>query len=96
MQRNSVVLPQPLGPTMHSVSRSRTSRSSWRNAVTAPSRNSLLALAATMTDAVDGSAVIVRRVCNKFLLSLPGNCVMPLGAVKAATLYPMERRGGSK
>jgi hypothetical protein len=24
-------------------------------------------------------------VCNKFLLSLPGNCVMPLGAVKAAT-----------
>ena len=29
---------------------------------------------------------------NKFLLSLPGNCVMPLGAVKAATFSPMERR----
>jgi len=28
MQRSSVVLPQPLGPTMHSVSRSCTSRSS--------------------------------------------------------------------
>jgi hypothetical protein len=26
------------------------------------------------------------------LLSLPGNCVMPLGAVKAATFSPMERR----
>jgi len=55
----------------------------------APSRNSLLAFAATMTGAFDCSAVIVIRSAIKFLLSLPGNCVMPLGTVKAATFSPM-------
>src|ERR1051325_2761974 len=50
MQRKSVVLPQPLGPTMQRISSRLTSSESWRNATTAPSRNSLPAPSATMTE----------------------------------------------
>src|ERR1051326_5172687 len=50
MQRKSVVLPQPLGPTMQRISSRLISSESWRNATTAPSRNSLLAPSATMNE----------------------------------------------
>src|SRR5215510_1505478 len=50
MQRRNVVLPQPLGPTMQRISCRRTSRVSWRNATTVPSRNSLLALREQIAD----------------------------------------------
>ena len=49
MQRRNVVLPQPLGPTMHRISSRFTASDSCRNATTVPSRNSLDALSATMT-----------------------------------------------
>src|SRR5262249_62071713 len=48
MQRSSVVLPQPLGPTTHRISWAVTARLSWWNATTVPSRNTLLAFSATM------------------------------------------------
>ena len=48
MQRSSVVLPQPHGPTMHMISFVATARSSWRNATTVPSRNSFDAFSATI------------------------------------------------
>ena len=46
MQRSSVVLPQPDGPTTHMISLRLTSSDNWWNATTAPSRNSLLAFSA--------------------------------------------------
>src|SRR3569833_1214963 len=49
MQRSSVVLPHPLGPTMQRISSRLTSSDSWRNATTVPSRNSFDALSMEMT-----------------------------------------------
>src|ERR1700722_11002535 len=57
MQRRKVVLPQPLGPTMHRISWLRTSSVSWRNAITAPSRNSLLALRTPTAKSVPATAM---------------------------------------
>ncbi len=48
MQRSSVVLPQPDGPTTHMISLRLTASDNWWNATTAPSRNSLLAFSATI------------------------------------------------
>src|SRR3954462_2775342 len=49
MQRSSVVLPQPLGPTMQRISSRRTCSDNCRKATTVPSRNSFDAFSATMT-----------------------------------------------
>ena len=53
--RNSVVLPQPDGPTTHMISLRLTSSDSWWKATTVPSRNSLLAFSATIAGCAVGS-----------------------------------------
>ena len=58
MQRSSVVLPQPLGPTMHMISSRRTASDNCRNATTVPSRNNLAALSATMTGFSEFTAIL--------------------------------------
>src|SRR5690349_15618160 len=62
MQRRNVVLPQPLGPTMQRISLSRTERSSARHAVTAPSRNILLALRATIASISGMPSRVLSRI----------------------------------
>src|SRR5271165_1046977 len=79
IQRRKVVLPQPDGPTMHRISWLRTSSVSWRNAMTAPSRNSLLALRTPTAKSVSATAMhasLSARQCR------PGG--YPFGAARAA------------
>ena len=55
MQRSNVVLPQPLGPTMHMISCARMERDNCRKATTVPSRNSLAAFSATIAGLFDAA-----------------------------------------
>ena len=63
MQRSSVVLPQPDGPTTHMISFFAIANDSWRNATTAPSRNSFDAFSATIMGAA-GVIALLRIVSS--------------------------------
>jgi hypothetical protein len=60
MQRRNVVLPQPLGPTMHMISSRFTASESCRKATTVPSRKSFDALPATMMGFVSFTIALYR------------------------------------
>src|SRR5260221_3524391 len=79
MQRRNVVLPQPLGPTMQRISSRLMFSESCRNATTVPSRNSLLAPSATMTESAPTLTPPLPSPCCSWFLASSRCCDSILG-----------------